>query len=197
MMRMNEEEYNNATDEYTTIQELTNKVTEYRQNTKTYKNKQPLNTKDDVFNLINAILHEALELHETTLFQDEELFDLNLDENKHYDNIKKELADVMIYCIALADYLEEPVFSLITNKINYNIRRNRQYGVSEHVDKIEKRCTDCDWIDSEWKDYYDGDNWEEIKVYTCKMNNERLDCEDLDATYCNSYHNSFEDNEED
>jgi hypothetical protein len=62
---------------------------------------------------------------------------------------------------------------------------------------VEKRCTDCDWIDSEWKDYYDGDNWEEIKVYTCKMNNERLDFEDLDATYCINYHNSFEDNEGD
>jgi hypothetical protein len=64
--------------------------------------------------------------------------------------------------------------------------------------KVEtRRCTDCDWMDSEWKDYYDGDNWEEIKVYTCQMNGERLDWDDLNtATNCGSYYNSSEDNEE-
>lgn len=126
--------YHNATDEYTTIQELINKVTEYRQNEKTYKGNQPLNTKDGVINLITAITHEALELQETILFKDEdELFDpTNLNNVKSYKDIKKELADVMIYCIALANYLEEPIFSLITDKINYNIKRCRQYGVSEH-----------------------------------------------------------------
>lgn len=60
---------------------------------------------------------------------------------------------------------------------------------------IEKRCTDCDWIGSEWVDYYDGDYWEEMKVYICRMNGERLD-DDLDATCCSHYHNLFEDNKE-
>ena len=62
---------------------------------------------------------------------------------------------------------------------------------------VEKRCTDCDWIGSEWVDYYDGYNWDEMKVYICRMNGERLDCDDLDATYCSHYDNSFEDTEED
>jgi hypothetical protein len=61
---------------------------------------------------------------------------------------------------------------------------------------VEKRCTDCDWIGSEWVDYYDGYNWGERKVYICRMNGERLDCDDLDATYCIRYHNLFEDNTE-
>lgn len=62
---------------------------------------------------------------------------------------------------------------------------------------VEKRCTDCDWICSEWVDYYDGDYWEEsVKVYICEMNGERLGWDDLDATHCIWYHNSFEDEEE-
>ena len=109
-------------DEYTTVEELINKVTEYRELSKTYKNNKSLNSKDGVITLINVIIHEALELHETTLFKDEdEIFD-------SYKEIKRELADVMIYCIALADYLEEPLVPLINSKIDYNIKRHRLYS---------------------------------------------------------------------
>lgn len=139
-------------DDYTTVQDLIDYVVEYRETCKTFKIKQSLNTKDKVINLINAILHEALELHEATLFKDEE-------ELSSYDliEVKKELADVMIYCIALSDYMDEAILDLITKKIRYNIERNRLYG------GVGKTISLADFKEQCRKEKERGDKYEPIR----------------------------------
>lgn len=53
-------------------------------------------------------------------------------------------------------------------------------------------CKDCDWLCSEWKDYYDGYHWEEIEVYICERTGNKVDSEEWYSTDCEDYLNSFE-----
>jgi len=101
-------------DEVTTIEELTEFITEYR-------DQENLDKQDNISELIKAINVEAGELLELITFSTEF-------EDKLYKTlIKQELADVLIYSLALADYMYLDIEDLIRQKIEYNIKRGRKY----------------------------------------------------------------------
>ena len=97
-------------DEVTTIEDITVTIEEYRA-------EQELDKKDTVTELIKAITVESSELLETTLFRD----CINKDEVIH------KLADVFIYCFALASFMGVDVEDIINKKIEYNKNRGRTY----------------------------------------------------------------------
>ena len=97
-------------DEVTTITELTELITEYRE-------QENLDKIDTPTELIKAITVEAGELLETDTFK------LIINKNR----IAQELADVLIYSLALADYMGFDVEDIIREKIEYNKKRGRTY----------------------------------------------------------------------
>ena len=100
-------------DEITTIEELLDIITEYRE-------QNQLDKQDNIFELIKAINVEAGELLELITFSAEF-------EDKLYKTlIKQELANVLIYTLALAEYMCLDIEDLIRQKIEYNIQRNRK-----------------------------------------------------------------------
>ena len=116
-------------DSNTTVEQLIEIVTEYRQN-------DNLDKYDSIEELIKAISVESGELlNEITLKNPEYnvIYDTEtkiVDENPSPFNrlkIGRELADVLIYCIALASYMDIDITSLVKQKIEYNKRRNRTY----------------------------------------------------------------------
>lgn len=100
-------------DEVTTITELTNFITEYRE-------RENLDRLDTTQELIKAVTVEAGELLET------DTFNLVI----HKEKVAQELADVLIYSLALADYMGFDVEEIIREKIEYNIKRGRKYKES-------------------------------------------------------------------
>lgn len=113
-------------DTCTSIEELTSHIINYRRR---YK----LDKKDSVEELIKAINVESGELLNEILFNDVHVIEGDEDEAKSteiiYDDFKiyRELADVLIYCIALADYMDRDITRLILEKIRYNKSRGRTY----------------------------------------------------------------------
>ena len=101
-------------DEVTTIEEITNTITEYRE-------QNVLDRYDTIFELIKAINVEAGELLEIITFP------LEAEEMENKRKTKQELADVLIYSFALADYLGFDVDDIIREKIEYNKKRGRKY----------------------------------------------------------------------
>lgn len=101
-------------DEVTTIEELTEFITEYR-------DQEKLDKQDNIFELIKAINVEAGELLELITFSTE------FEEKLYKTLIKQELADVLIYAFSLADYMCVDIDDLIRQKIEYNKQRNRKY----------------------------------------------------------------------
>ena len=97
-------------DEVTTITELTDFITEYRE-------RENLDRLDTTQELIKAVTVESGELLET------DLFNLVI----HKERVAQELADVLIYSFALADYLGFDVDDIIREKIEYNKKRGRKY----------------------------------------------------------------------
>lgn len=97
-------------DEVTTIEEITNTITEYRE-------QENLDRLDTHTELIKAITVEAGELLERDTFK--------LVINR--ERVAQELADVLIYSLALADYMGFDVDDIIREKIEYNIKRGRKY----------------------------------------------------------------------
>ena len=97
-------------DEVTTIEELTEIITEYR-------NQENLDRLDNTSELIKAITVEAGELLERDTFK------LLINRKR----VAQELADVLIYSLALADYMGFDVDDIIREKIEYNIKRGRTY----------------------------------------------------------------------
>ena len=100
-------------DEVTTITELTDFITEYRE-------RENLDGLDTTQELIKAVTVEAGELLGADTF--------NL--VVHKERVAQELADVLIYSFALADYLGFDVDDIIREKIEYNIKRGRKYKES-------------------------------------------------------------------
>ena len=101
-------------DEVTTIEELTEFITEYR-------DLENLDKRDNIFELIKAINVEAGELLGLITFSTE------FKDKLYKTLIKQELADVLIYSLALADYMGFDVEDIIREKIEYNIKRGRKY----------------------------------------------------------------------
>ena len=97
-------------DEVTTITELTELITEYRE-------QENLDKIDTPTELIKAITVEAGELLETDTFK-------LLFKRKR---VAQELADVLIYSLALADHMDFDVEDIIREKIEYNKKRGRTY----------------------------------------------------------------------
>lgn len=97
-------------DEVTTITELTEFITEYRE-------QENLDGLDTTSELIKAITVEAGELLERDTFK------LIINKNR----VAQELADVLIYSLALADHMGFDVDDIIREKIEYNIKRGRTY----------------------------------------------------------------------
>lgn len=97
-------------DEITTIEKLTGNIIEYREQEK-------LDQLDNIQTLIQAINVESAELLETITFKN----------TINKKQIKQGLADVLIYCFALADLMYLDVEDIITDKIHYNKQRNRKY----------------------------------------------------------------------
>ena len=97
-------------DEVTTITELIELITEYRE-------RENLDGLDNTSELIKAVAIESGELLET------DTFNLVI----HKERVAQELADVLIYSFALADYLGFDVDDIIREKIEYNKKRGRKY----------------------------------------------------------------------
>lgn len=93
----------------TTIEDLKKQVT-------TYRKEYELDKTDTMFELIKAVNVEAGELLECITF----------DRGTKQD-VTHELADVFIYCLALADLLCLDVEEIIMKKIRYNKERGRKY----------------------------------------------------------------------
>lgn len=93
-------------DEVTTITELTDFITEYRE-------QENLDKIDTTQELIKAITVEAGELLETDTFK--LLFNRK--------RVAQELADVLIYSLALADHMGLDVDDIIREKIEYNKKK--------------------------------------------------------------------------
>ncbi len=122
----------------TTLEKLTEIVTDYR---KEYR----LDRYDTEEELIKAISVEAGELLNEILFKKDtynvfkhgkkigECKCIETTYNTSYNtlDIYRELADVMIYCIALSHYMHRDITSLILQKIEYNKNRGRKYMLRE------------------------------------------------------------------
>lgn len=81
-------------------------------------------------NLSKSIVIEATELLE--LFQWE-------DDNYDLVEVSDELADIINYCLLLADNLEIDIFKAINDKINKNEKKypvEKSYGTSTKYDKL-------------------------------------------------------------
>lgn len=100
-------------DEVTTIEELTEFITEYR-------DQEHLDGLDTTQDLIKAIIVHARDLLEADTFQ------IVIPKELH----KEKLADVLIYSLALADHMGFDVDDIIREKIEYNIKRGRKYKES-------------------------------------------------------------------
>ena len=98
-------------DKITTIKELIDTITEYR-------GQEHLDGLDTTSELIKAITVEAGELLERDTFK------LIINPNR----VAQELADVLIYSLALADHMGFDVEDIIREKIEYNKKRGRKYG---------------------------------------------------------------------
>ena len=97
-------------DEVTTITELIELITEYRE-------RENLDGLDNTSELIKAVAIESGELLET------DTFNLVI----HKERVAQELADVLIYSFALADHMGFDVDDIIREKIEYNKKRGRKY----------------------------------------------------------------------
>ena len=104
-------------DPYMTVEELKNLVVHYR-------NKNQLDTLDDVELLIKSIVVESSELLDTITSK----YDQN-----YLAGLEDELADIIIYCIALAHHKRLSITTIVENKIQKNKERGRVYPKKEMI----------------------------------------------------------------
>ncbi len=101
-------------DTETTVEQLKEIVDLYRTN-------NDLDSYDTTNDLISAINVEAGELLELITFTEK---------TPYINHIEQELADVLIYCLALSKYLQIDITSAIQEKIAYNVQRGRKYPIN-------------------------------------------------------------------
>jgi NTP pyrophosphatase (non-canonical NTP hydrolase) len=116
------------TDEDTTLGELKKKVARFRDERGWRKYHNP---KD----LAVSISIEAAELLELFQWKDEKEVEETVGDEEGMKKVTEELADVVIYCIALADVLGVELSEAVERKIQENSRR---YPVSKARGKYRK-----------------------------------------------------------
>ena len=121
------------TDKKTTLQEIINEVTEFRDKRNWKQFHSPKN-------LSMAISTEAGELMEHFLWDDAHESKEKVKDNEKMDEIEEELADVLIFSLSLADILGRDVSDLIRNKLE----KNKEKYPEEKAKGNAKKYTELD-----------------------------------------------------
>jgi len=118
-------------DESTTLKDLKKKVTDFRdkRDWKKFHNSKDLSA---------AIVIESAELQERFLWKNFDETNEFLKDEKNFNNVKDEIADIGIFLLNLSDVLNVDLSEAITNKINKN---EVKYPI-EKVKGIAKKYTE-------------------------------------------------------